>query len=99
MTLSEYERGYRAAQHRALMLVQRATDPEVMLKIELAQPVPAEPYPPRGVCTACGAPLELLGEGRSAIWVDARSGDDGGTYDICPERYDEATDTQHGHTP
>ena len=47
------------------------------------------------VCTACGAPLETIpGVGL----VDARSGDIGGTYDICPERYDEVTDTQGRHT-
>lgn len=45
------------------------------------------------ICSACGCPLESAGD----RWVDARSGDDGGTYDICPARYVESTDTQRGH--
>lgn len=41
-------------------------------------------------CKDCGAPLE---DG-----VDARSGDDGGTYDVCPERYEPwPADEQHPH--
>lgn len=32
-------------------------------------------------CRRCGCPLEYE---TSAGWVDARSGDDGGTYDWCP---------------
>lgn len=36
-----------------------------------------------GTCAACGAPLDREpGVGL----VDARSGDDGGTYDLCEER-------------
>lgn len=32
-------------------------------------------------CKACGATLAY----ETDRWVDARSGDDGGTYDICPD--------------
>jgi len=52
-----------------------------------------EPAAPARTCRDCGAPLESNG----TTWVDARSGDDGGTYDLCPERWDEATATDHGH--
>lgn len=53
------------------------------------------PDQPR-VCRHCGEQIEHLdGVG----WVETRSGDEGGTYDICPERYDEATDTQGAHQP
>jgi hypothetical protein len=31
-------------------------------------------------CRKCGAEIEREGD----LWVDIRSGDDGGTYDICP---------------
>lgn len=34
-------------------------------------------------CSECGADLEFE---QAAGWVDAMSGDDGGTYDYCPER-------------
>lgn len=54
-----------------------------------------EPEAPARTCRDCGAPLEANG----SAWIDARSGDDGGTYDLCPERWDEATDTDHGHRP
>jgi len=56
---------------------------------------PAEPAAPARTCRDCGAPLEPNG----SAWVDARPGDDGGTYDLCPERWDETTDTDHGHRP
>jgi len=35
------------------------------------------------VCTKCGAEIEDMGG--TTGWVDVVSGDDGGTYDICPE--------------
>jgi hypothetical protein len=47
----------------------------------------------RRVCRDCGAPLESNGD----RWVDARSGDDGGTFDVCPANYDDATNTQGRH--
>jgi hypothetical protein len=34
------------------------------------------------VCRTCGAVLEDMGG--TTGWVDVVSGDDGGTYDICP---------------
>lgn len=40
---------------------------------------------PEATCRRCGAPLER----GSRDWVDARSGDDGGTYDVCPEAFDD----------
>jgi len=47
-------------------------------------------------CRDCGAPLEPA----RTQWVDARSGDDGGTYDICPARFDARwPDDAHGHRP
>ena len=45
--------------------------------------------PATAICTACGATVEWLGE----YWADVVSGDDGGTFDICPERFDAQTDT------
>lgn len=57
--------------------------------------LPVTSATPTRTCRDCGAPLERNGN----TWVDARSGDDGGTYDLCPERWDEATDTDHGHRP
>lgn len=47
----------------------------------------------RPTCRDCGAPLESSRDG----WVDARSGDEGGTFDICPARYDAETDLNRGH--
>jgi len=48
-------------------------------------------------CSKCGAPIEKMdGVG----WVDTRSGDDGGTYDICPASFDARNpDDSSGHTP
>lgn len=34
-------------------------------------------------CVYCGAKIEWYGS--EPGWVDTRSGDDGGTYDWCPE--------------
>lgn len=34
------------------------------------------------LCRTCGAALEDMGG--TTGWVDVVSGDDGGTYDICP---------------
>jgi hypothetical protein len=48
------------------------------------------------ICQHCGEQIEHLdGVG----WVETRSGDEGGTYDICPERYDEANDEHGTHQP
>lgn len=48
-------------------------------------------------CRHCGATIEDYGD---IGWVDVVSGDDGGTYDICPERYDARTDDRNGgHQP
>jgi len=44
------------------------------------------------VCGFCDCTLESAGD----RWVDATIG---GTYDICPERYDELTDTHGSHWP
>jgi hypothetical protein len=43
-------------------------------------------------CRDCGALIEYDGD----RWVDVAIG---GTFDICPARYDESTDTDHGHRP
>ena len=55
---------------------------------------PTEPTgaaPKTGTCSACEEPVEFY-EGIG--WVEiARDGH----YDLCPERYIEATDTQRGH--
>lgn len=56
---------------------------------------PEDTTPTARTCTACGATIEP-GPG---VWVDTRSGDDGGTYDICPARYDESTNTSGTHRP
>lgn len=40
------------------------------------------PYARTHSCTACGA---TVARERGIGWVDVVSGDDGGTYDICPE--------------
>jgi hypothetical protein len=48
-------------------------------------------------CRYCGADIESMGP--DIGWVDTLSGDDGGTYDICPERYDAESDTQGAHAP
>jgi hypothetical protein len=45
------------------------------------------------LCRHCGATLDK----ESAGWVDARSGDDGGTYDICPDNG--GTNGAGGHEP
>lgn len=51
----------------------------------------ADPESEVRTCTACGEPVEFY-EGTG--WVEvARDGH----YDLCPERYIEATDTQRGH--
>jgi len=39
----------------------------------------------KATCRDCGAELERIG-GEDVIWADVVSGDDGGTYDICPAR-------------
>lgn len=44
-------------------------------------------------CKDCEAPLEST----DGMWVDARSGDEGGTFDICPARYDAREDGPYGH--
>ena len=54
MTLSDYQRGYRAAQHRAIRLAERTFDQDGAaeawentvrtLKVELAMPVPPDPH-------------------------------------------------------
>lgn len=45
-------------------------------------------------CKHCGTVVERIpGVG----WVDARSGDDGGTYDACPERFDSETNESLPH--
>lgn len=68
---------------------------EVRAELGALDYVLTDEFPPARTCSACGAPLESV-DGVGI--VDARSGDDGGTYDICPARYVEATDTQRGHT-
>jgi hypothetical protein len=47
--LTDYQRGYRAAQHRALEIMERQRDfglPAAVttLKVELAQPAPPDPH-------------------------------------------------------
>lgn len=45
------------------------------------------------VCTLCGAELEQISTGE---WVDVVSGDDGGTYDYCPDSpYEDTEDKIH----
>lgn len=44
-------------------------------------------------CTECDADIEYLG---GIGWVDIETG---GTYDICPGRFDARTDTNDGHVP
>lgn len=60
----------------------------------------AIPPPETRACGACGATIEALPD---VGWVDVRSGDDGGTYDYCPERDAFASDgtvaESGGHRP
>lgn len=58
------------------------------------------------ICKHCGATLEVILTGNGSLLADVVSGDDGGTYDYCPdnpvgtedERLHEAIkhDTRHG---
>lgn len=43
-------------------------------------------------CRSCGEVVEW----ESDRWVTARSGDDGGTYDYCPESSDQKHSCRHG---
>jgi hypothetical protein len=47
-------------------------------------------------CKRCGAEVEYAG--KATGWVDVVSGDDGGTYDVCPENTgDHADPFGNGH--
>ena len=47
-------------------------------------------------CKHCGQEIEYYG-GNVNAWVETRSGDDGGYYDICPENPSGEPDA--GHEP
>jgi hypothetical protein len=60
--------------------------------LDAAEPADADPESEVRTCTACGEPVEFY-EGTG--WVEVAPD---GHYDLCPERYDEATNTERGHT-
>lgn len=52
--------------------------------------------PGRQVCKHCGEEIEYE---MLAGWVDKRSGDDGGTYDICAATWDADKRRHNKHKP
>jgi hypothetical protein len=45
-------------------------------------------------CEHCGQEIEFY-EGNVNAWVETRSGDDGGYYDVCPENPSGEVDAEH----
>jgi hypothetical protein len=48
-------------------------------------------------CKHCGEQIEDMGPGVG--WVETRPGDDGGTYDVCTETWDEKYERHLRHEP